>query len=930
MLNIFDFEVEYQSNPVGIDVKTPAFSWKMDSTNKNVMQKSYQIEVYRGNEEVWDSEAVYTDQSTYIEYNGTKLLSQTVYKVCLQVEDSCGERASSECTFETGLLTYENFDADWITHPYADEEEACVVYLKKFEASQRVICARAYISALGLYEAHINGKKIGDAYFAPGWTSYQERLQYQTYDITEMVQADNEIGITVGNGWFKGTLGFYEQGNHYGTRTAVIAMIDIVYEDGSRSRISTDDSWNCTTAEHRYNDIYNGEIIDFSLGEQKIEQAKKFEYAKNILVGQENEPVRITERIAAKEFIHTPKGEKVIDFGQNMAGVVELCINRPKGTKITIRHAEALDEKGNLFTTNLRSAKATDVFITSGEEDVFRPAFTFHGFRYISVEGIDDIDITNFTACVMHTSLKQTGTFSSSNEDINQLWKNIDWTMRSNYFDIPMDCPQRNERLGYTGDCEIFLPTACYHKNVALFYRKWLRDLRVEQGPTGAVYLTVPDILKTYTCVQIWHEAATIVPWAIWTTYGDKRILQEQYGSMKRSVEYTKGVAGEDGLLSPDNSSQFGDWLALDTPKGPFRQIPEGILDPPMDDKGGGTDKHFTANVYYLHSIDIMAKTADVLGYEEDANRYHALYDDVLGKIRREFVTENGRLVTETQTAFALALYFNIIEEKHRDKLVQRLILNLIKNHKHLRTGFVGTEYIMKALSESGEHKMAGDILLKDDCPSWLYSIRLGATTIWELWDGVNPDGSFNLFEMNSLNQYGFASVGDWIYSELCGIKPLEAGYKKFTVEPKPIAGIGAFKCTYETIYGAIMCDFACKDGWVEAMVKVPANTTAVVCLPELEPVTCGSGEYYYKYATTNSYEIKKYNEDSILNDLLSHQKAEKIFMEEAPDLATSGFVRGFAGGLSIIEIKKTLPSNMMPDRAFPIFEKIIEKLNEE
>lgn len=930
MLKVYDFEVEYQNNPIGIDVKTPAFSWKIESSNKNVMQKSYHIEVYSANEKVWDSGKVISEQSLYVEYCGLELLPQTVYSVCLEVEDSSGESAKAECLFETGLFTYKNFDADWITHPYEDDEKACAVFLKNFEISKRVSRARIYISALGIYEAHINGRRIGEAYFAPGWTSYQERLQYQTYDITDMIKSDNQIRITVGNGWFKGTLGFYEQGNHYGTRTAVIAMMDIVYEDGSCSRISTEDSWNCTTAEHRYNDIYNGEVIDFSIGEQKIEKAKRFEYAKNILVGQESEPVRITQRMEAKRLMITPKGEKVIDFGQNMTGVVELRINRAKGTKITIKHAEALDENGNFFTTNLRSAKATDVFVTSGEDDVFLPAFTFHGFRYISVEGIDDIDITNFTACVMHSDLKQTGTFSSSNEDINQLWRNIDWTMRSNYFDIPMDCPQRNERLGYTGDCEIFLPTACYLKKVALFYRKWLRDLRVEQGPTGAVYLTVPDILKTYTCVQIWHEAATIVPWTIWTTYGDKRVLKEQYQSMKMSVEYTKGLTGQEGLLSTDNSSQFGDWLALDTPKGPFRQIPEGILDPSMDEKGGGTDKHFIANVYYLYSIDIVAKTADILQYEDDARLYHHLYDEVLTKIRKEYVTENGRLVTETQTAFALALYFNIIEEKHREKSVERLILNLIKNHKHLRTGFVGTEYIMKTLSQAGEHKMAGDILLKDDCPSWLYSIRLGATTVWELWDGVNPDGSFNLFEMNSLNQYGFASVGEWLYRELCGIRPLVAGYKKFAVQPKPIAGIPVFQCTYETVYGQIVCDFSCKDGWVEAAVKVPANTTAEISLPGLETVTVGSGEHKFKYETSDSYELKKYNEDSILNDLLAHKEAEQIFMEEAPDLATSGFVRGFAGGLSILEIKKTLPSNMIPDRAFPIFEKMIAKLNEE
>lgn len=929
MLKIYDFEVEYQKNPLGLDMEVPAFSWKLDSDQNNVMQKMYQIRVYCDDQMVWDTGKVESERSLYIEYGGKALMPQTKYCVHLQVTDSCGEQAKGEAVFETGLMTFENFEAEWITHPYADEEEACAVFVRAFRTDKKILRARAYISALGIYRAELNGERIGDICFAPGWTAYQERLQYQTYDITDALKTENEIRITVGNGWFKGTLGFYGQGNHYGTRTAVIAMIDVWYEDGFRERFATDASWQCTTAEHRYNDIYNGEVIDFSLERQEMRSAVLFSYDKKILTAQENEPVRITERIKAKQFLVTPKGEQVIDFGQNMSGVVELSICRPRGTRIIIKHAEALDENGNLFTTNLRSAKATDVYITSGGNDRFLPEFTFHGFRYIGIEGLEEIDINDFTACVMHSDLKQTGTFFSSNQDVNQLWSNIDWTMRSNYFDIPMDCPQRDERLGYTGDCEIFLPAACRLKQVALFYRKWLRDLRAEQGPTGAVYLTVPDILKTYTCVQIWHEAATIVPWTIWKTYGDIRVLQEQYESMKLSVEYTKSLAGEDGLLTPDNSSQFGDWLSLDFPKGPFRRNPEGIMDPSNDEKAGGTDKHFIGNIYYLYSVDILRQTAEILQKKEDAEYYQNLYEQLLQNIRKEYVTENGRLVTETQTAFALALQFNITEPKHREKLMERLELNLIKNRKHLNTGFVGTEYLMKVLSRNGFHSLAGDILLKEDCPSWLYSIRLGATTIWELWDGVNPDGSFNLFEMNSLNQFGFGTVGEWLHSELGGIRALEPGYKKFIVAPRPVTGVNTFRSTMETVYGEILCEFSCVNNVVEAVVRVPVNTTAVISLPDREEITVGSGEYRYRYSTEKSYERKKYSEDSVLNELRSHKEAEEIFVKEAPELAASGFVRGFAGNLSVLEIRKTLPSNLIPAYAFPVFEKMIKKLNE-
>lgn len=929
MLKVYDLETEYRNNPIGIDVKKPGFSWKLNSSKHDVVQMSYHIWVSLADEVVWDSGEVDSDQSLYVLYDGQELLRQKKYSVKVMVKDNYGQSAVIEGNFETGLLSHDNFEANWITHPFEDDEKACAVYCKTFEEEAKIVKARAYVSSLGIYEMHLNGTRVGNARFTPGWTSYQERLQYQTYDVTEFIKGKNKIEITVGNGWYKGILGFYGQGNHYGTRTAVIAMFDLFYEDGTVRRICTDGTWNCTTAQRRYSEIYHGEVIDFTIEERKEIPARLFDYPKNVLIAQENEAVKVTEKLPAKKLIITEKGEKVIDFGQNMTGVIEAKLKCPKGTKITIKHAEALDENGNFFTTNLRTAKATDVFITSGEDDVFMPEFTYHGFRYICVEGMEDIDISNFTACVIHTDLKQTGDFSCSNDDINQLWKNIDWTMRSNFFDIPTDCPQRDERLGYTGDTEIFLPTACFNKNVALFFRKWLRDLRVEQSKDGAVFLTVPDILRTNTCIQIWHEAATIVPWTIWQTYGDLRVLEEQYESMKASVEYTHSLTGEYGLLQMENSSQFGDWLALDAPKGPFRKIPEGLMYPSMDEKGGGTDSHLIGNVYYLYSIEIMAKTAEVLGNSADVETYKNLHKDVLSKFRKEYITENGRLITETQTACALVLYFNLAEEKDREKIVENLILNLVKNHKHLSTGFVGTEYITKALSQNGQHKIAGEILLKDDCPSWLYSIRRGATTIWETWDGVNPDGSFNLFEMNSLNQFGFATIGDWLYKELCGLQNLEAGYKKSRIAPRPIVGVPEFDASLETVYGKLSCAFLCKDGWIEVNITVPENTTAEISLPEQDTIAVGSGKYHYKYQTKLSYELKEFTEDTTLNELLSHPEAEKIFIDEAPELAASNFIRFFAGGLSIIEIKKTIPSTFVPEKAFPIFEKMTNKLNE-
>ena len=928
MLKLYDLKTEYRGNPIGLDEPQPAFSWKLKSDKTGIRQDSCRITVFEGELCAWDSGWLKTEKSLYHVYAGRALKPRAACRVTVEVTDNTGDTASAEGSFEMGLMDYRGMEADWITHAFADELEPCAVFEKTFAISKPVTRARAYFTALGVYAMALNGRRVGEDRFAPGWTSYQERLQVQTYDLTPYLQEDNTLSVTVGNGWYKGILGFYNQGCHYGSRTALLGQIELAYADGSTETLVTDESWLSTTGARRYSEIYHGEVIDYSLPEQEKLPAKKYDYTKDILVGQENEPVRITQRVPVKEVLHTPDGDTVLDFGQNLTGVVEARLCCPKGTAVRLRHAEALDEKGNLFTTNLRTAKATDTYICSGGDDVFLPEFTYHGFRYAAVEGLDEIDPAAFTACVLHTDFARPGSFSCSDEKITRLWQNVDWTMRSNYLDVPMDCPQRDERLGYTGDAEIFLPTALFHGDLALFYRKWLRDLRAEQSDEFGVPLSVPDILRTRTCVSIWHEAATIVPWLIWETYGDNRVLEEQYESMAASVEYTRRLAGESGLLQNENSAQFGDWLALDYPKGPFRKIPEGILFPSNEEKGGGTELHLIGNAYYLYSIDIMAKTAAVLGKAEEEAKWRALYEDVLQKFRAEYVTANGRLLSDTQTAAALALRFGLVEERHRERVLDFLKLNLIKNKKHLRTGFVGTEYLTHVLSQNGLHQLMGDILFKEDCPSWLYEVNLGATTVWELWDGVNEDGSFNLFEMNSLNQYGFATVGDWLVKELAGLNALEPGYKKSRIAPRPVKGIPEVKASYETPYGLLSVDFQCRDGQITAHVCIPENTTAEVSLPGRACEELGSGEYDFVYETTLSFEKEPYSEDSTLGQLLAQPAAESYFVQRAPELAGSGFVRMFLSNMSIVEIKTTMPRSFVPEYAIDLFEDMITLLN--
>ena len=538
-----DFTIEYLKNPVGIDAVNPRFSWKLVSEEKNIMQKTYQIRVCDGKREVWNTGTIESDHSICIRYEGEALKPRTRYQVKVAVKNNLDETAETEGYFETGLLASENWKAKWITHGFEDALKPCAVFVKKFTLGGKVAKARLYASALGIYEFTVNGKAGSDIHFAPGWTSYQKILQYQTYDVTSLLEEENELKFTVGNGWYKGILGFFNQGNHYGNRTALITQLIITYEDGKEECICTDESWISTTEAYRYSEIYHGEVIDYSIGEQEQKPVKEYSYPIDVLRALQDEPVRITQRIPGKKLILTPKGEVVIDFGQNLTGVVEVYLKKPKGTKVTIRHAEALDENGNFYTANLRTAKAQDTFICSGEGDLFHPMFTYHGFRYIAVEGLgNEIHPEDFTACVMHTELEKTGSFTCSNPLVNQLMSNIEWGLRDNFLDIPTDCPQRDERLGYTGDTQIFLSTAACCRNVAKFFEKWLQDLKYEQSLGMGVPTTIPNILGSGGGIAIWHDAAVIVPWTLYENYGDISFLKDQFESMMVCVDYYKTI----------------------------------------------------------------------------------------------------------------------------------------------------------------------------------------------------------------------------------------------------------------------------------------------------------------------------------------------------------------------------------------------------
>jgi alpha-L-rhamnosidase len=836
MLKIEKLYTEYRENPIGIDITHPRFFWILESDRKDTKQKSYAIIVSSPDGEAWNTGIVQSDKSIHVEYAGKELKPATVYTIVVTIIDTNGQSASAQGSFETGLLCYENIKTRWITHGYADDIEPCPVYFRDFSLSGEVKSARIYASALGVYDLSLNGKKVGDSFFAPGWTSYKTRVQYQTYDITHMLKQHNHIEISVGNGWYKGIFGFADTSNHYGVRTAALLQLTIEYTDGDRETLVTDQNWQYTTGFRRYSEIYNGETIDYTATPDMAGKAVILDHPVNILVGQESEPVRITKRLKAKQRIITPKGELVLDFGQNLVGIVEAKLHCPRGTVVTLRHAEVLDKDSNFYTENLRGAKATDTFICSGGEDVFLPTFTFHGFRYLCIEGLGDkADTSCFTACVLHTDMRETGRFSCSHPAVTQLQSNIQWGQRGNFLDIPTDCPQRDERLGWTGDAQVFAATAAYNMNTALFFTKWLRDLAAEQTTEHGVPHVIPNILGDSEGAAAWSDAAVIIPWAMYLFYGDIRLLHEQYPSMKSWVEYIRSKAGNRNLWQ--TGFQYADWLALDKEEGA--------------DRVGATDIYLVASAYYAYSAGIVAETAEILGSKKDAAEYRKLREDIVAAFQKEYITQTGRMVSETQTSCVLALHFDLVQKEYRERILASLVNNIARHNNHLVTGFVGTPYLCHTLSNNGRHNLAGTVFLKCDYPSWLYAVDLGATTIWERWNSMMEDGSIADSSMNSFNHYAYGSIGDWMYQKLGGLQIIEPGFKKSRIAPMPIKGISWADAGIKTMYGELCCHWDYKDHYFSIDITIPANTTAMVFLPgKEEEFGIGSGTYHYEYET--------------------------------------------------------------------------------
>ena len=877
MVSVSRILINYQENPIGIE-GIDQIGWSIVSDQKKVFQKSYQLQIAETKDYdllIYDSGVVESEESAHIVIDKERffLRSSQKYFIRVRIITNSDEMSDwKEGFFVTALLSCEEWRADFITiETEEDQDDRKGSYLRKeFVIRKEVKAAYAYVTALGLYHLYLNGKKVGEDEMTPGWTSYNKHLLYQIYDVTDYLKKEvNAVAGHIGAGWYKGSMGVARMRCHYGKQTALLCQINIEYEDGSRESICTDDTWKGIYSPVLFSEIYDGEIYDARkeipgwnapyFVEDSWEAVSIREFPKKVLSAQSGCKVKRMTKISAKRIFTTPAGDKVIDFGQNMTGWIEFRVKGKAGEQVELNCFEVLDSEGNVYVENLRSAKERILYICKDENEViFHPQFSFQGFQFVKISSCpEEVKLENFTAYALHSDMRVTGSFECSNPEINQLQHNIVWGMKSNFLDVPTDCPQRDERLGWTGDAQIFCRTASFLNDTYTFYSKWLRDVEADQTDEGGVPHVVPDILigKSYNdmfmkdgdhSAAAWADAAVIIPWTLYLVYGDKTVIERQYESMKAWIHFMQKHA--DGNIW-NYRLQFGDWVALDAEEGSFF---------------GATPNDLTCTAYYAYSTKLFAKMAEIIGRKEDARIYRNLYEEIVDTYQKTFLEETGHLKVQTQTAQIISLYFNLVPEECRQKLAEDLLRLLEKENGHLVTGFIGTPYFCHALSQNGYTREAYELLLKDDFPSWLYQVKMGATTIWEHWDGMKPDGTMWNPGMNSFNHYAYGAIGEWMYRVSAGIECDEEnpGYKHSIIAPH----IGAFEyvnASYESIYGKIVSNWKLENNRVILHIEVPCNTTCTIFLYQAENVidpcglefVCEDGQYKAE-CMSGSYDI--------------------------------------------------------------------------
>lgn len=869
---------EYLSDPLAIDVPHPRLSWELASDQRSVKQAAYQILVAgdrlalgQDKGDLWDSGKVQSDQTAHVVYAGKPLeTGQTVYwKVRAWMNNGEVTPWSDVASWRMGILDDAALEAQWISDPRPLPEgrdlpaRPSPMLRKEFKLDQQVRRAIATVSALGLYELRINGRRVGDHLLAPEWTDYHTRVQYQTYDITTMLTAgDNAVGATLGDGWYAGRIGISHivpNGTlraHYGRKLRFLMQVDIELADGTTRTVVTDGSWKSTTdGPIRKSCILDGEVYDArnemdgwdspGFDESKWTPVAVQDRIEARLTAQPNEPIRVTKELPAKAITEPQPGVYVVDFGQVLAGWCRIKVSGPAGTTIRMRHAEMLKPDGMIYRDNLRmealggdlGARQEDQFILRGEgTEVYEPHFTYHGFRYVELVGLPERpSLDSVTARHFHSATTPVGRFECSSPLLNQLMRNIVWTLRDNMHSTPTDCPQRDERLGWMGDMLVFAQPACYLMDMGAFFTKWVRDIRDDQAKDGRYPDFAPhpfDPDARFSGVPAWGDCGVVVPWRMYVNYADTRVLEEHFDSARRWVDWIQRE-NPDLLWKNKRHNDYGDWLNGDTLK--LEGFPKGEAEIP---------KEVFATAFFQHSTQLVAQMAEVIGKSAEAAQYRKLAEDIRQAFIRAYIDEDATVKGHTQSAYAIALAFNLMPDDKRPAAAEKMVERVRAYKNHISTGFHTTIMLMNELTRAGRNDVAYMLINNRTIPSWGYSIAQGATTIWERWDGYVEGRGFQDPGMNSFCHYAIGSVGEWMYRTILGINPDEAdpGYKHILLKPVPGGGLRWAKGTYHSIRGPIRSEWRLDGKDLTLNVSVPANTTATLYLPASDAATVTEG----------------------------------------------------------------------------------------
>ncbi|MEV6850704.1 glycoside hydrolase family 78 protein [Actinoplanes sp. NPDC051411] len=908
----------------GIGTATPRISWQIPAAPDDYRQTAYEIEI---NGSAFPAESA---EQILVPWPGAPLAAREPASVRVRVRDETHWSEWSEpATVEAGLLSPTDWSARFVS-PRTALDEPAPILTGTVDLPADAIRARLYITAHGIYVARLNGHRVGDEHLAPGWTAYDHRLRYQTHDVTGLLrQGENRLEILLGNGWYRGRLGFQGRRALYGDRLAALAQLEVTTATGEMTVLATDGSWTARESPIVADDLYNGQHTDLRRRPQATAATQPTPVTQPaaeeagvvgvdvldadlaVLVAPDGPPVRVTQTLPAQAILTSPSGKTLVDFGQNLVGWVRLTTRGGRsGDTVTVRHAEVLED-GELGVRPLRTALATDEYVLAGPDEVtLEPELTFHGFRYAEVTGVPQMSATDVEAVVIGSDLERTGWFESSHELLDRFHENVVWGMRGNFVDVPTDCPQRDERLGWTGDIQVFSPTAGFLFDSAGFLTSWLADLAAEQQKDGSVPYVIPDVIRQPgPATAAWGDAATVVPWVLYQRFGDREILRRQLPSMRAWVDRMAALAGDDLLWA--GGFQFGDWLDPSAP--------------PDDPARAKANPDVIATAHLARSAEVVALAAAALAETAadtetaadaetaaktgtgtaagSAAETERTYAELAARVRqafaREYATEGGRILDDAATSYALALQWALLPGEEQRARAGAKLADLVRTAGfRISTGFVGTPLMADALTDAGAPEVAYRLLLQTGCPSWLYPVTMGATTVWERWDSMLPDGSINPGQMTSFNHYALGAVADWMHRRVAGLAPDAPGYRRMSVRPVPTASLTHAAARHLTPYGEAGVRWERADGSLRLRVTVPVGVTATVHLPDGQAFDVRHGTHEFTASDPYGKESVLPAEASI-RQLMDHRPSWDLAVAAAREAGVAADEAALASRLS-------------------------------